>query len=63
MNGKNGGDTGWFVPAYYMDGNFKDKNGNTMMKEAIENYEERRAVKRKANSAAAIDGENDELPS
>jgi len=54
---ENGGDTGWFVPAYYMDGNFKDKNGNTMMKEAIENYEERRAVKRKANSAAAIDGE------
>ena len=54
---ENGGNTGWFVPAYYMDGNFKDKNGNTIVDEALANYENRRKVKRKANSAAAIDGE------
>lgn len=54
---ENSGKIGWFVPAYYMDGNFKDENGNTMVEEAIANYEQRRAEKKKANSAAAIDGE------
>jgi hypothetical protein len=52
-----GNNIGWFVPAYYMDGNFKDKNGNTMVEAAIDNYEKRREKKRKANSSAAIDGE------
>ena len=51
------GKIGWFVPAYYMDGNFKDENGNTIEEKAIANYKDRRKDKRKANSAAAIDGE------
>ena len=51
------GKIGWFVPAYYMDGNFKDENGNTIVEKAIANYTERREEKRRANSAAAIDGE------
>ncbi|AGO48983.1 terminase large subunit [Cellulophaga phage phi14:2] len=49
------GKIGWFVPAYYMDGNFKDKNGNTRLKEATEVYEKRRVEKKKAKSNSAID--------
>jgi hypothetical protein len=49
------GKIGWFVPAYYMDGNFKDKNGNTRLAEAIEVYEKRRVEKKKAKSSSAID--------
>lgn len=51
------GRIGWFVPAYYMDGTYKDDNGNTMMEPAIKNYEKRRVEKKKARSSAAIDGE------
>jgi len=54
---EDGPDIGWFVPAYYMDGNYKDENGNTYIEEAIASYEKRRAIKKKANSSAAIDGE------
>lgn len=49
------GKIGWFVPAYYMDGNFKDKNGNTRLAEAIAVYERRRIEKKKAKSSSAID--------
>lgn len=49
------GKIGWFVPAYYMDGNYKDKNGNTNLADAIEVYEKRRAEKKKSKSSSAID--------
>lgn len=49
------GKIGWFVPAYYMDGNYKDENGNTMLEEAIRVYEKRREQKKKAKSSSAID--------
>lgn len=49
------GKIGWFVPAYYMDGNYKDENGNTMLKEAISVYEKRRESKKKSKSSSAID--------
>ena len=49
------GKIGWFIPAYYMDGNYKDRNGNTMLTEAIAVYEKRRADKKKAKSTSAID--------
>jgi hypothetical protein len=49
------GKMGWFVPATYMDGRFKDKNGNTILHEAVENYEDRRKKKKKARSKTAID--------
>jgi len=54
---ENSGQIGWFVPAYYMDGNFKDKNGNTNIEAATKNYDKRREKKRQARSSAAIDGE------
>lgn len=49
------GKIGWFVPAYYMDGNYKDKNGNTNLDEAIRVYELRRQEKKKAKSSSALD--------
>jgi len=49
--------TGWFVPAYYMDGNYKDKQGNTLVEEAIEAYEERRDEKRKSKDPSALASE------
>lgn len=49
------GKIGWFVPAYYMDGNYKDKNGNTDLESAIEVYEKRRKEKKKSKSSSAID--------
>lgn len=49
------GKIGWFVPAYYMDGNYKDKNGNTMLDEAVKVYEKRRIDKKKAKSSSALD--------
>lgn len=49
------GKIGWFVPAYYMDGNYKDRNGNTRLEEAIEVYEKRRVVKKKSKSSTSID--------
>lgn len=49
------GKIGWFVPAYYMDGNYKDKNGNTMLDEAIKVYEKRREEKKKAKSSSSLD--------
>jgi len=49
--------TGWFVPAYYMDGNYKDEQGNTLVEEAIESYEERREEKRKSKDSSALSSE------
>ena len=49
------GKIGWFVPAYYMDGNYKDSNGNTNLTAAIEVYEKRRKEKKKSKSSSAID--------
>tara|TARA_R110000744_G_scaffold87840_2_gene171410 strand:- start:11120 stop:13465 length:2346 start_codon:yes stop_codon:yes gene_type:complete len=51
------GKTGWFVPAYYMDGNYKDEQGNTLIEEAIESYEERREEKRKSKDSSALSAE------
>ena len=51
------GHIGWFVPAYYMDGNFKDENGNTKKKIAIEHYEKSREKKKSAKSSTALDME------
>ena len=45
----------WFVPAYYMDGKYKDINGNTKLSEAIKVYEKRRIDKKKARSSSALD--------
>ena len=59
---ENSGKIGWFVPAYYMDGSYKDENGNTKIKEAIDHYMKRREVKRKAKSMKAIDGELTNYP-
>lgn len=59
---ENSGMIGWFVPAYYMDGTYKDENGNTKIKEAIDHYMKRREVKRKAKSMKAIDGELTNYP-
>ena len=49
------GKVGWFVPAYYMDGNYKDENGNTMLAEAIKVYEKRRLEKKKSKSSSSLD--------
>ena len=49
------GKIGWFVPAYYMDGNYKDSNGNTNLAEAIAVYEKRREDKKKSKSSSALD--------
>ncbi len=46
---------GWFVPAYYMDGNYKDSNGNTKLSEVIRVYEKRREQKKKAKTSSALD--------
>ena len=46
---------GWFVPAYYMDGNYKDENGNTRFNEVIRVYEKRREMKKKAKTSSALD--------
>lgn len=59
---ENSGMIGWFVPAYYMDGTYKDENGNTKIKEAVDHYMKRREVKRKAKSMKAIDGELTNYP-
>lgn len=59
---ENSGKIGWFVPAYYMDGTYKDENGNTKIKEAVDHYMKRREVKRKAKSMKAIDGELTNYP-
>lgn len=59
---ENSGKIGWFVPAYYMDGSYKDENGNTKIKEAIDHYMKRREIKRKAKSMKAIDGELTNYP-
>jgi len=48
------GELGWFVPAYYMDGNYKDENGNTLMEEALDNYQERRIMKGQATDSSAL---------
>jgi len=49
------GKIGWFVPAYYMDGNYKDENGNTMFEKAISVYEKRRLDKKKSKTTSALD--------
>lgn len=49
------GKIGWFVPAYYMDGNYKDANGNTKLSEAVAIYDKRRESKKKAKSSSALD--------
>jgi intein/homing endonuclease len=59
---ENSGKIGWFVPAYYMDGSYKDENGNTKIKEAVDHYMKRREIKRKAKSMKAIDGELTNYP-
>lgn len=59
---ENSGMIGWFVPAYYMDGTYKDENGNTKLKEAVDHYLKRREIKRKAKSMKAIDGELTNYP-
>lgn len=56
------GKLSWFVPATYMDGKFKDENGNTKLKEAEENYQHRREQKRKARSKSALDLEMMNFP-
>lgn len=48
------GKIGWFVPAYYMDGNFKDTNGNTLVEEALDSYHERRIEKGQATDSSAL---------
>lgn len=48
---------GWFVPAYYMDGNYKDEQGNTDVEAAIESYEERRDEKAQAADGSALANE------
>lgn len=45
----------WFVPAYYMDRKYKDSEGNTILNKAVENYENRRKLKKKAKSSSALD--------
>jgi hypothetical protein len=49
------GKIGWFVPAYYMDGTFKDRNGNTRLEEAMLVYEKRRREKKKSKSSSSLD--------
>ena len=49
------GKIGWFIPATYADGKYKDDQGNTLEALALKNYEERRALKRKAKSSSALD--------
>lgn len=46
---------GFFIPAYYANNDFKDENGNTDVEAAIAFYEERRAEKKKARTADALD--------
>jgi len=48
------GQVGWFVPAYYMDGNYKDELGNTDVESALEHYKDRREEKRKATDQSAL---------
>lgn len=48
------GKIGWFTPAYYGMNDFKDHNGNTMMKEAMESITDRRAEKAKAKDSSAL---------
>jgi len=49
------GKISWFVSAPYMDGRFKDEQGNTIEDAAIENYRVRRENKKKARSRTALD--------
>ena len=48
------GKIGWFTPAYYGMNDYKDENGNTMMDEAMEVINERRAEKSKSKDASAL---------
>ena len=52
---ENTGKIGWFVPAYYMDRKYKDAEGNTILNKAVNNYEERRKLKKRAKSSSALD--------
>ena len=54
---ENSGKIGWFVPAYYMDGKYKDHNGNTDIEKAKQHYENRRVIKKKAKSPKALEAE------
>jgi hypothetical protein len=48
------GKIGWFVPAYYMYNQFKDKNGNTDVERAMRFIENERAKKRKSKDPSAL---------
>lgn len=54
---ENSGLIGWFIPAYYMDGKYKDHNGNTDVEKAKQHYENRRVIKKKAKSPKALESE------
>lgn len=54
---ENSGLIGWFIPAYYMDGKYKDHNGNTDVDRAKQHYENRRIIKKRAKSPKALESE------
>ena len=54
---ENSGLIGWFIPAYYMDGKYKDENGNTDVQRAKAHYENRRVMKKRAKSPKALEAE------
>jgi hypothetical protein len=47
---------GLFIPAYYVDTDFKDENGNTNLELAYEQELSERAKREKSDTSAALDG-------
>jgi len=47
---------GLFMPAYYVDNDFKDENGNTDLEAALAQELSERAKKEKASNSSALDG-------
>lgn len=52
---ENTGPIAWFVPATYMDGTFKDENGNTRVAEAEKHYLLRREEAKRSKSRKKLD--------
>lgn len=50
------GPIGFFIPAYYVDNSFKDKNGNTDLDSAFAEEVHQRKVREKAANSSALDG-------
>lgn len=49
------GPIGFFLPAYYVDNSFKDKNGNTNVKKAFAEEVYQRKLREKASNSLALD--------